>query len=77
MVLLPVPQWTGYCQESLDPCDEGERLWRRMLLLGEVSVELSCPGHQHRLSVGTWPQGEQGLSPGVPLLPTGSSISCQ
>lgn len=62
----------GYCQETLDPCD-GERLWecvwRRVLLLGKVNVELSCHSHQHRLKVGTWPQGEQGPLPAVPLLP--------
>lgn len=67
-----VPEWAGYCQETLDPCD-GERpwecVWRRVLLLGKVNVELSCHGHQHRLKVGTRPQGEQGLLPGVPLLP--------
>lgn len=44
MVLL-VPGWAGCCQESLDPSDEGERLWesvwRRVLLLGKVALEMS------------------------------------
>lgn len=73
MVLLPVPGWTGFCQETLDPRDEGERLWecvwRRVLLLGKVNLEMGCHGYHHRLSIGTWTQGEQGLIPGVPLLP--------
>lgn len=74
MVLLPVPEGTCYCH-ALDPCD-GERLWecvwRRVLLLGKVSLEKSCHSHQHRLSQGTRPQGEQGR---IPAPTTGGSIT--
>lgn len=37
----------------------------KVLLLGKVNLERSCHGHQHRVNVGTGPQGEQGLTPGV------------
>lgn len=81
MVLLPVPGWTGFCQETLDPRDEGERLWecvwRRVPLLGKVNLEMGCHGHHHRQTqhrnVAT---GRAGPDPGGASAPTtGGSIT--